>query len=118
MKDQFETIKIRFLGDNERKLLKSIRLSKSLGTYNASAELIYIRDITPNYFTQYKKVATEGGFINNTELIPPQDKFDEMVLRAVRTKYPNAQMQSLDINTDSCIERLKKCMEVSKKNRL
>ena len=107
MKDKFETIEIRFLGDEERKIMKSIRLNKPVGSYNASAELIYTRDISPAYYTQYKKAITEGGLYYNTELIIPQDEFDEMVLKAVRTKYPDAQMQSLDINTDACIERLK-----------
>lgn len=107
MKDQLETIRIRFLGDNERKILKSIRLNKSEGTYKASAELIYTRDITSSYYTQYEKETTEGGLFYNTVQVLPQDEFDEMVLKAVRTKYPDAQMQSLDINTDSCIERLK-----------
>lgn len=107
MKEQFETIRIRFLSDNERKIMKTIRLNKSEDSYNASAELIYTRDITQNYYTQYKKMTTEGGLFYNTEQVLPQDNFDEMVLKAVRTKYPNAQMQSLDINTDSCIKRLK-----------
>lgn len=107
MNDKFETIKIRFLGDKERKVMKIIRLNKSTGSYTANAELIYIRDITPFYYTQYKKVTTEGGIFVDTEQIFPQDEFDKMVLKAVRTEYPNAKMQSLDINTDSSIERLK-----------
>lgn len=107
MKDQFETKKIRFLDYNERKIMKSIRLNKSEGAYNASAELIYTRDITQSYYTQYKKVTEEGGLFYNIEQFFPQDEFDKMVLKAVRTKYPDAQMQSLDINIDSCLIRLK-----------
>ena len=104
-------INIRFLGFEERKVLKSIRLNKQLGNRNVWAELHYTRDILPDYVPQYVKEETEDGLFYNTKTNFPQDDFDDMILRAVREKYPEAQMTSLDVNTDSSIERLKKMYE-------
>lgn len=104
-------INIRLLGFEERKVLKSIRLNKQLGNRHVWAELLYTRDILPEYIPQYVKEETEGGLFYNTKTIFPQDDYDNMVLKAVQEKYPEAQMTSLDINTDSCIERLKKMYE-------
>lgn len=104
-------INIRFLGFEERKVLKSIRLNKQLGNRHVWAELHYTRDILPDYVPQYVKEETEDGLFYNTKTNFPQDDYDDMILCAVREKYPEAQMTSLDVNTDSCIERLKKMYE-------
>lgn len=109
--DSINRINIRLLGFEERKVLKSIRLNKQLGNRNVWAELLYTRDILPEYIPQYVKEETEGGLFCNTKTIFPQDDYDDLILGAVREKYPEAQMTSLDVNTDSCIERLKKMYE-------
>lgn len=104
-------ISIRFLGFEERKVLKNIKLNKQLGNRRVWAELLYTRDILPDYVPQYVKEDAEGGLFNNTKTVFPQDDYDDMVLKAVQEKYPDAQMTSLDVNTDSCIERLKMMYE-------
>lgn len=104
-------INIRFLGFEERKVLKSIKLNKQLGSRHVWAELLYTRDILPDYVPQYVKEKTEGGLFYNTKEVFPQDEYDDMVLKAVQKKYPDAQMTSMDVNTDSCIERLKMIYE-------
>lgn len=107
MNDQIITKQIKLLDFNERKIMKAIRLNKSLGNINAWADLIYIRDITQEYNTRYEKVNVPGDLFHYSEPILPNDSFDNMVLNAVRTKYPDAIMTAMDINTDSCVERLK-----------
>ncbi len=104
-------ISIRFLGFEERKVLKSIKLNKQLGNRHVWAELLYTRDILPDYVPQYVKEKAEGGLFYNTKTVFPQDDYDDMVLKAVQEKYPDAQVTSLDVNTDSCIERLKMIYE-------
>ena len=104
-------ISIRFLGFEERKVLKSIKLNKQLGNRHVWAELLYTRDILPDYVPQYVKEKTEGGLFYNTKTVFPQDDYDDMVLKAVQEKYPEVQVTSLDVNTDSCIERLKMIYE-------
>lgn len=104
-------IGIGFLGFKERKVLKCIKLNKQNDNCNIWAELLYTRDILPDYVPQYVKEETVNGMFYNTKTIFPQDDYDDMVLKAVQGKYPDAQMTSLDINTDSCIERLKKKYE-------
>lgn len=104
-------INIRFLGFEERKVLKGIRLDKHLGDRHVWAELLYTRDILPDYVPQYVREETVEGIFYNTKTVFPQDEYDEMVLRAVQEKYPDAQMKNLDVNTDTCIERLRKMYE-------
>ena len=104
-------ISIRFLGFEERKVLKSIKLNMQLGNRHVWAELLYTRDILPDYVPQYVKEKTEGELFYNTKTVFPQDDYDDMVLKAVQKKYPDAQVTSLDVNTDSCIERLKMIYE-------
>lgn len=104
-------INIRFLGFEERKVLKCIKLSKQQGARHVWAELLYTRDILPEYVPQYVKEKADNGVFFNVKTVFPQDDYDDMVLGAVREKYPEAQMTSLDVNTDSCIERLKKMYE-------
>ena len=104
-------IEIRFLGFEERKVLKGIRLNKQVGDRHVWAELFYTRDILPDYVPQYVKEETTDGLFYNTKTVFPQDDYDDMVLMAVQEKYPDAQMTNLDVNTNSCIERLKKKYE-------
>lgn len=106
MMNTLDRIEIRFLSEEERKTLKKIRLSKQIGTRTVWAELIYSRDTTPIYFTKYQRLKTNNGLFYDIDTLYPEDEFDKMVLHAVRTKYPDAQMCSLDVNTDSCIDRL------------
>lgn len=91
--------------------MKSIKLNKQLGNRHVWAELLYTRDILPDYVPQYVKEKTEGELFYNTKTVFPQDDYDDMVLKAVQKKYPDAQVTSLDVNTDSCIERLKMIYE-------
>lgn len=109
--DNINRINIRFLGFGERKVLKCIKLNKQMGNRHVWAELLYTRDILPDYVPQYVRKEAENGLFVNINTIFPQDDYDDMVLGAVREKYPEAQMTSLDVNTDSCIERLKKMYE-------
>lgn len=104
-------ISIRLLDFEKRKVLKRIRLNKQLGDRHVWAELLYVRDILPGYVPQYIKEETGNGVFYNTKMVFPQDEYDDLVLSAVREKYPEAQMTSLDVNTDSCIERLKMMYE-------
>lgn len=104
-------IEIRFLDFNVRKVLKGIRLNKQMGDHRVWAELLYTRDILPDYVPQYVKEKTESGLFYNTKKVFPQDDYDELILRAVQKDYPDAQMTCIDVNTDSCIERLKKIYE-------
>lgn len=109
--DFINKIEIRFLEYSERKVLKGIRLNKQIGDRHVWAELLYTRDILPNYVPQYVKEKTEGGLFFNSKIIFPQDDYDDMVLSAVKKEYPDAQMTCVDVNTDSCIERLRKMYE-------
>lgn len=104
-------INIRFFGFEERKILKSINLNKQLGNSHIWAELLYTRDILPDYVPQYVKEETDGGLFYNTKTVFPRDDYDDMVLKAVQEKYPDAQMTSGDVNTDFYIERLKMMYE-------
>lgn len=101
-------IEIRFLDFSERKVLKRIRLDKQIGDRHVWAELLYTRDILPDYVPQYVKEKTERGLFCNTKTVFPQDDYDDIVISAVKKEYPDVQMTSLDVNTDSCIERLRK----------
>lgn len=100
-------IHIRFLRTDERMVLKSIRLNKQIGSRLVWADLFYTRDIAPDYVPKYIREKTDTGIFFNTKTVFPQDAYDELVLKAVRTKYPDVEFSNLDVNIDSCIERLK-----------
>lgn len=101
---QIEKTQIKIFNNKERKILKCIRLNQSMGSFKAWAEIMYTRDITPDYYPQYKKTLTDLGLYSNTERILPQDAFDDLILKAVQTKYPDVEMKSQDIYSDSCAE--------------
>ncbi len=106
--EDINKIEIRFLDYSKRKVLKCIRLDKQIGNRHVWAELLYTRDILPDYVPQYVKEKTENGLFFNTKIVFPQDDYDIMVLSAVKKEYPDARMTCIDVNTDSCIERLRK----------
>lgn len=97
-------IHIRFLRTDERMVLKSIRLNKQIGSRLVWADLFYTRDIAPDYVPKYIREKTDTGIFFNTKTVFPQDAYDELVLKAVRTKYPDVEFSNLDVNIDSCIE--------------
>lgn len=109
--DAKNRVNIRFLCHEERKVLKCIRLNKQLGDRHFWAELLYIRDILPDYVPQYVREDTDCRVSRDIKTVFPQDDYDDMVLKAVRKEYPDAQMTSLDVNTDFCIKRLKTVYE-------
>lgn len=107
MKDQFERIEIKLLDIKYQRIIKRIRLNKQVETHHIWADLIYSREVGTNYTTEYRKKTTDSSLFARTEIVYPNDDFDKMVLKAVRTEYPHAEMVSLNINTDRCIEHLK-----------
>lgn len=95
-----QKVEFKFLDMNEWTIVKIIRIEKQVRNRHIWADIIYVRNVT-----QYKKEKLPNGLFYNKEY--PNDEFDDMVLNAVRSKYPNANVTNFAATTNTSIERLK-----------
>ena len=103
-----DTVNVRLLDIENWRIIKIIRLEKQYGSRYMWADLIYTRRQTKEYGVKISNKSTEDGLFYDIEKTFTDDYFDELVLKAVRTRYPDAFLQSCDVITDSDVKRMEK----------
>lgn len=86
---------IRLLKDGNLKVIKKIILSEDRNNIRCNAQMVYLRDFTPEYKMNPKPVQSyQERFDRNLNGQPqdeyPHDLLDDSILKAIRTVYPNA----------------------------
>ena len=98
---------LKLLNHEDWRLVKTIRLEKQFGSRYMWAELAYARKVTRDYIKTFEKVEAPNGLFLDVKEIYPIDTFDNIVLKAVRTEYPNANFQNSEVLTDMDVTREK-----------
>lgn len=100
-------VEFKLLNHEDWRIVKTIRLEKQYGPRFMWAELAYARSVTRDYMKTTEKIETPNGLFLDLKETYPEDEFDKIVLKAVRTAYPNAFFQNAEIITDMDISRQK-----------
>lgn len=100
-----EIVNFRFLNFEDWRIVKQIRLEKTIGGRFLWADLVYTRSVSANYIKKTERVETPLGVFFDLKDEYPEDAFDKLVLQAIRQDYPNATMRNADITTDMDIKR-------------
>lgn len=102
-----ETKRINVLNIHEWRIVKSIRIEKQFGPRYMWAELVYTRDVSNNYGLQVEKKTSEGGIFYDYVKSYTDDEFDNIILKAVQTEYPNATFKSHEVVTNMDVDMFK-----------
>ena len=90
---------IKILRDNCRMVVKTVRLNQDRRGFKCNAEMIYLRDFTPQYKMNPKPVEDwKERFYRNLNGQPqdeyPHDFLDDKILESIQLIYPNAEVHN------------------------
>lgn len=101
-----EIVNFSILNFEDWRIVKQIRLEKTIGGRFLWADLVYTRSVSANYIKKTEQVETPLGVFFDLKHEYPEDDFDKLVMKAIRQDYPNATARNADITTDMDIKRL------------
>lgn len=103
---RLQDAQIRILKDGYHKVVKTINFNVDRNGIKCNAQMVYLRDFTPNYKMNPKPVENyEERFYRNLNVQPqdeyPHDFLDDSILSAVQKVYPDAKVVNSLLVTNS-----------------
>lgn len=86
------------------RIVKTIRIDKNLFGRYGWAHIIYMRKVLPNYVVAYEKKEKGNGIWDEIIKTYPIDDLDNLILKAIRTQYSEADFRNYEIYSDNNIE--------------